>query len=169
VKGAISSIIAGVLFVLAAIGLVVIYVNSNKFATNELPVWIETTALINDAWVTDVEIDSFQKESPYDYRVVFSYIITFATEAGAVTFENRYANTGSTTSTTTVPDSAYDIFRPGDMLNITYNPNNPESYHFGTKSEVEASFRSATPLLFVSILGLIGVSLLLFGIRKIQQ
>jgi len=165
-KGSALPIILGVLFILAAVGLMLSYADSIRIATVEIPDWIETTAIIKDAWVTGVEIDSFQKDSPYDYRVVFGYILTFTTDAGAVTFENKFSNTGRTNSTTTVPDSAYEIFKPGEAVTITYDPHNPESYHFGTKADVTAGFRSAAPLIFVGIFGLLGVLSLVFGFRK---
>ena len=158
----------GLFWVVAAVILLITYAEENRFVNGELRGWGETTATIEDAWITKEEIGTPDDDGDRRYRVEYAYIIAFKTETETVRYEGTAANSGYTGSTA-IPKSAYDIYEPGERVSVVYNPLNPGEYRFGTRAEITANARSPLLPIVATVCAALGVFILVACVRGIRR
>jgi len=159
------------LFLGVAVIAVISYVGDSRFVIQQLPDWTETTAVIEDAWLTGEEsIDqpTGEDDTLFHYRVEYEYIITFTASDGDVTYQHTAWNGGTTNSQWTIPPKGYEIYTPGERFAIVYDPGSPEEYMFGTKAEIRAQLQDTTGLIIGIVCGVIGIFILALSIRGVK-
>ena len=154
---------AGLLFIGGGVLFALFHISENRFADTELPDWADAYATIEDARVTGEHIDVMEDSNGFrDYRVSYSYTITFMTSKGKVTFQDSGTNSGRTDGNS-IPLSAYEIYKPGEEYAICYNPGEPKNYRFGSKAENTARAKSPVMPILSAVFCLIGVCAIVVG------
>ncbi len=170
VKGRTLPVIFVLVFLLVGVGAMIAGFQERAFVNGEFSDWAETTAVIEDVWITSENIDITPDDrGRYDYRVEYGYVITFTTGSGLVTLNGSAGNTGKTRSSVSIPDAGYDFYEPGEEVSISYNPGDPVSYRLGTKAAIRAAAQNPSGIILGIVFLVLGLGFAFLIVRGILR
>jgi len=139
----------GVIFVAFGIYMIFTIVEDHRFINGDFVSWLEAEAVIDDCRAGIVDLTRSGKE--YIYTIRYEYTVSFNTSMGWVSYENTADNQVRQTS----PDLTIDAFQQiasGNAGTVSYDPENPEDFRWGSKDNIAKAASNPMRILFCIVL-----------------
>jgi hypothetical protein len=163
IKENIEAIVVGVILIVLGLLTIRSYFVENEFLANELPNWHESTAEITVAEFLDSDYDHHEST----YRVRFTYEFFFYNEDGEK-IELTRVTQGSGRYQPSAVEKTPDHY-VGEILPISYDPENYEDYFFNTKEGLYESMSKSYEIPLGIGLTVPGLALTVYNIIRIVQ